>query len=57
MSADSFHGLVEKGIKKKNNLWDYQDLVEVVNEKGNAMLMKFDDFLKLIKHIECTICH
>ena len=36
MSADSFHALIEKGIKKKNKLQDYQGLVNAVNEKGDV---------------------
>ena len=33
MSADSFHSQVEKGIRDKKRLQDFQDLVEVVNKK------------------------
>ena len=38
MSADSIHALVEKMIKKKNKLQHYQDLADIVDEKGDAML-------------------
>ena len=37
MLADSFHSMVEKGIKKKKKLQNFQDLVNVVNEKGEAV--------------------
>ena len=52
MSADSVHSMVEKGIKKKKKLQDYQDLVNVVNEKGEAILMKYYDFFfKIEKNV------
>ena len=47
MSADSFHVQVEKGIKKKIKLQDYQDLVDIVNEKGEAMELKFNNFFDM----------
>ena len=49
MSADSFHAQVEKGIKKKIKLQDYQDLVDIVNEKGEAMELKFNNFFDIKK--------
>ena len=47
MSADSFHVLIEKGIKKKNKLEDFQDLVDVVNSKGEALVLNFNN---------CNVC-
>ena len=47
MSADSFHSLIEKGIKKKNKLQDFLDLVDVVNDRGEAMVLNFDDFYQV----------
>ena len=45
-----------KGIKKKKKLQDYQDLVNVVNEKGEAMLMKYNDFFKVEKNVSTAKC-
>ena len=33
MIAGSFHALIEKGIRKKNKLQDFSDLVDIVNER------------------------
>ena len=48
MSADSFHALIEKDIRKKNKLQDFSDLVDIVNERGDAVEMSSDDFLSVI---------
>ena len=51
MSADSFHALIEKGIRKKNKLQDFSDLVDIVNERGDAAEMSSDDFLSVNKNV------
>ena len=51
MSADSFHALIEKGIKKKNKLQDFQDLVDVVNSKGEALVLNYNDFYHVKKQL------
>ena len=51
MLADSFLAQVEKGIKKKIKLQDYQDLVDIVNEKGEAMELKFNIFFDIKKEV------
>ena len=51
MLADSFHAQVEKGLKKKIKLQDYQDLVDIVNEKGEAMELKFNNFFDIKKEV------
>ena len=51
MSADSFHSQIEKGIKEKKKLQDFLDLVDVVNEKGEALVLKFDDFYQVKKQL------
>lgn len=45
MSADSFHHLVEKGIKKKRKLENFEDFVKIVEDEGKALEMKYDDFI------------
>ena len=50
MSANSFHALVENGIKKKK-LQDFQDLVDIVNDRGEAMVLKSNDFFKVEKNL------
>ena len=50
MPADSFHALVEKGIKKKKKLQDFQDLVDIVNDR-EAMVLKSNDFFKMEKNL------
>ena len=51
MSADSFHSQIEKEIKKKKKLQDFLDLVDVVDEKGEALVLKFDDFYQVKKQL------
>ena len=51
MSADSFHALIEKGIKKKNKIQDFQDLADVVNSKGEALVSNYNDFYHVQKQL------
>ena len=44
MSADSFHTLI--GIKKKNKLQDFQD---IVNSKGIKLVLNYNDFYHVKK--------
>ena len=44
MSADSFHHLVEQGMRKKKNVEDFQDFCDIVDKSGQALVMKYDDF-------------
>ena len=43
MRADSFHHTVEDEIRKKI-LYDFQDFVDCVNERGNAVTMETNEF-------------
>ena len=45
MSADSFHHSVEEEIRSKKRLYDFQDFVDCVNNRGSADIMKPEDFL------------
>ena len=51
MSADSFHAMIEKGIRRKNKLQDFYDLIDVVNEKGEALVLNYGDFLNVEKQV------
>ena len=44
MSADSFHHLVEKRIRSKGKLLDFNDFVDCVNDCGISIEMKGEDF-------------
>ena len=43
MSADSFHHSVEKEFRKRKNIYDFQDFVDVINTNGEAVIMKHGD--------------
>ena len=47
MSADSFHVAVEKEFKKRKNIYDFEDFVDVINTRGEAITMDHKDFLML----------
>ena len=44
MSADSFHHLVEKSIRSKGKLLDFNDFVDCVNDCGIPIEMTGEDF-------------
>ena len=44
MSADSFHHKVEKAIRQKRRVEDFQDFVDIIDCCGKALVMNFDDF-------------
>ena len=51
--------MVEKGIKKRRKRRNYKITkicLFVVNEKGEAMLMKYDDFFKVKKNVSSAKC-
>ena len=47
MSADSFHTAVEKEFKKRKNIYDFEDFVDVINTSGEAITMDHKAFLML----------
>ena len=47
MSADSFHHVIEQGMRKKQSIEDFQDFVDLVDFSGKALVMEHDDFLQL----------
>ena len=46
MSADSFHHVIEQGMRKKR-IEDFQDSVDLVDYSGKALVMEHDDFLQI----------
>ena len=38
MSADSFHHLIEQGMRRKRNIEDLQDFCDVVEKSGHALV-------------------
>ena len=42
--------MIGKGIRKKNKLQDFSDLVDIVNERGDAVEMSSNDFLSVNKN-------
>ena len=51
MSADAFHSLVEKAMKVKKNLYDFNDFSECVSKNGVAVEMKAEDFFDFRNHL------
>ena len=47
MSTESFHNVIEQGMRKKQRNEDFQDFVDLVDFSGKALLMKHDDFLQI----------
>ena len=45
MSVDSFHHLVEKEICKMKFLYDFDDFVSCVSNKGEALILGYSDIL------------
>ena len=44
MSADNFHHQVERRMRQKKNVEDFQDFVDVVSTCGQSLVMKCNDF-------------
>ena len=44
MAADSFHHVVESKIRSKKFVMDFDDFTAIIQEKGNAICMKSNDF-------------
>ena len=44
MSADSYHLLVEKGLRDRRNVYDYQEYVEILETEGEACILNYEDF-------------
>ena len=54
MSADSFHHVVEKGIKQAKRVEDFSDFSDfiiIINEHGEAHDMEFFDFFDIPKGV------
>ena len=45
MSADSFHHVIEQGMRKKQSVGDFQDFVDLVDFSRKAPVMEHDNFL------------
>ena len=45
MSAYSYHHLVEKAMKEKEKVYDFQEFVKCLNGDGKAVIMNHVDFL------------
>ena len=48
MSADSFHHVLEQGMRKKQSVGDFQDFVDLVDFSGKTPVMEHDDFLQIL---------
>ena len=44
MSADNFHRSVERETKKIDKVYDFEDFADCVNNAGENVTMKYDDF-------------
>ena len=51
ISADTFHAAVEKEFKKCKNIYDFEDFVDLINTRGEAITMDHKDFLMLIDDV------
>ena len=47
MSADSFHHLIEQGLKNAGKVQNFSDFVNIVEKYGKAHVMRIDDFLSI----------
>ena len=47
MSADSFHHLVERAMKRKKRVEDFKDFVDLVDAAGKSLVMDLEDFLNV----------
>ena len=47
MSADAFHHMIEQGMRKNSRIETFYDFVDLVEKKGKALVMKYDDFLRI----------
>ena len=45
MSCDSFHHKIEQGMREKKSVYDFDDFVSIVRDKGIAYEMKSTDFV------------
>ena len=51
MSADNFHHQVERCMRQKKTVEDFQDLVDVVSTCGQSLVIKCNDFSDFPKGI------
>ena len=56
MSADSFHGIIEKEFRHRKNLYEFSEFVSVVNHCGEAFEMQPEDF-KDVPRGMCSAAH
>ena len=50
MSADAFHHMIEQGMRKKRRIENFYGFIDVVEKKGKALVMKYDDDFLRIPH-------
>ena len=46
MSADSFHSVVEQMMKRKKNIYDFDEFSSVINSNGVALEIQNFDFIQ-----------
>ena len=51
MSADSFHASVERNIRQKKKLMDFNGFVECISKSGEVVEMRAEDFFDLPKKL------
>ena len=51
MSADNFHHQVERRMRQKKNVEDFQDFVDVVSSCGQSLVMKYYHFFDFPKGV------
>lgn len=51
MSADSFHALVEKTMRKKKNIYDFEDFSDCISLGGTLLVMQPGDFMDFEKKV------
>ena len=51
MSADAFHSQVERAMKAKRNIYDFEDFTECISKTGLAVQMNHEDFYDCKNHL------
>ena len=51
MSVDSFHCIVEQRLKQKNNVYDFNAFVDIINFTGDAKELSHSDFIEYPKGV------
>ena len=51
MSGDSFHYVIEQGMKKKQRIQDFQYFIDLVDFSGKAHVMEHVNFLQILRDV------